>query len=54
MLLKVTWRFIVVYGSPYEEHKMEFLTEMDMFMDKWQGPTLMGGGGDFNLVRIHK
>jgi hypothetical protein len=41
---KVTWRFIAVYGSPYEEHKLEFLTEMDLVMDKWQGPTLLGGG----------
>jgi exonuclease III len=45
-----TWRLIVVYGSPYEEHKNEFMFELDMVMGTWQGPTLLGGG-DFNLVR---
>jgi hypothetical protein len=40
----------VVYGSPYEESKGEFINELHLVMDGWQGSTLLGGG-DFNLVR---
>jgi hypothetical protein len=40
---------VVVYGSPYEETKMEFIDKLHRVMDQWQGPTLVGG--DFNLVR---
>jgi hypothetical protein len=47
-----TWRLVVVYGSSYEEHKLEFLTELELVMNTWQGPTLLGG--DFNLVRNQK
>jgi hypothetical protein len=43
------WRLIVVYGAPYEDKKIEFLEELELVMDKWQGPTMIGG--DFNLVR---
>jgi hypothetical protein len=43
------WRLIVVYGSSYEEKKMEFISELHVVMSSWQGPTLVGG--DFNLVR---
>jgi hypothetical protein len=43
------WRLIVVYGSRYEETKLEFIEEMDQVMAKWEGPTLLGG--DFNLVK---
>jgi hypothetical protein len=43
------WRLVVVYGSPYEEGKQEFLEELHKVMLSWQGPTLFGG--DFNLVR---
>jgi hypothetical protein len=43
---------VVVYGSSYEEHKLKFLTELELVMDTWQGPTLLGG--DFNLVRNQK
>ena len=45
-----TWRCIVVYGSPYEEGKQEFLDELDKVLMGWHGPTLVGG--DFNLVRV--
>jgi hypothetical protein len=31
------WRLIVVYGSPYEESKMEFIDELDSIMGTWQG-----------------
>jgi hypothetical protein len=44
-----TQRLVVVYGSPYEEYKPEFVKELHMVMGEWQGPTMIGG--DFNLVR---
>jgi hypothetical protein len=37
------WRIINVYGSPYEEGKMEFVDELHSVMDKWNGPTMVGG-----------
>ena len=43
------WRFIAVYGSSYEEHKLEFINELHNVFASWSGPTLVGG--DFNLVR---
>jgi hypothetical protein len=46
---KMVWKLIVVYGSPYEETKRDFIAELHMVMDGWFGPTLVGGG--FNLVR---
>ena len=46
------WRFIVVYGSAYEEGKPEFIIELHELLDNWDGPTLIGG--DFNLVCSHK
>jgi hypothetical protein len=30
---KFTWRLIVVYGSPDEEHKLYFLVELDLVMN---------------------
>jgi hypothetical protein len=48
----LVWRVIVVYGSPYEEGKLEFLAELHEVMASWSGPTLIGG--DFNLVRFQK
>lgn len=44
------WKLVVVYGSPYEEGKQEFLEELHKVMGSWQGPTIIGG--DFNLVRF--
>jgi hypothetical protein len=38
----------VVYGSPYEETKLEFIDELQLVMWNWEGPTLVGS--DFNLV----
>jgi hypothetical protein len=46
------WGLIVVYGSPYEESKTEFIEELDKVMGDWKGPTLIGE--DFNLVRSQK
>jgi hypothetical protein len=49
---KFTWSLIVVYGSPYDETKLEFIDELHFVMGLWDGPTLIGG--DFNLVRSQK
>ena len=45
---KLVWRFIIVYGSPYEEGKSDFIQELYDLVGNWDGPTLIGG--DFNLV----
>ena len=45
---KFVWRYICVYGSPYEEGKADFIQELHDVIDNWSGPTLFGG--DFNLV----
>jgi hypothetical protein len=37
------WRLIVVYGSPYDEFKSDFIDELDLIMNNWQGPTLIKG-----------
>lgn len=45
----ISFRFIVVYGSPYDEGKDDFISLLhSLFIDEHQ-PTLIGG--DFNLVR---
>jgi len=45
------WRLIVVYGSPYENCKTNFLEELHVVMhNEWQGPTIIAG--DFNLVHL--
>lgn len=49
---KFVWRFVCVYGSPYEEGKDAFIQEIHDIMDNWSGPTLVGG--DFNLVSSSK
>jgi hypothetical protein len=36
------WKLIVVYGSAYDEHKLDFLNELHLVMGMWQGPTLVG------------
>jgi endonuclease/exonuclease/phosphatase (EEP) superfamily protein YafD len=43
-------KLVVVYGSPYDEGKTEFIDELHMILDSWQGPILIGG--DFNLSRF--
>jgi len=45
---KFVWRLVVVYGSPYEEGKLEFLQELENILGNWDGPTVLGG--DFNLI----
>jgi exonuclease III len=46
------WRIVVVYGSPYEEGKLEFLLELEELLTNWEGPTVIGG--DFNIVTSSK
>ena len=43
------WRLVTIYGSSYDENKQEFITELYNIMDKWDGPTIVGG--DFNLTK---
>lgn len=43
------WKLIVVYGSPYEDGKQEFLDELEAVMNEWSGPIMIEG--DFNLTR---
>ena len=45
---KFVWRLVVVYGSPYEEGKLDFLQEIESILGNWDGPTVLGG--DFNLI----
>ena len=45
----VVWRFITVYGSSYEEHKLDFINELHNLIASWSGPTIVGG--DFKLIR---
>jgi hypothetical protein len=33
----------VVYGTAYDELKMDFINEMHGVLGGWQGPTLIGG-----------
>ena len=44
-----TFRIITVYGSPYEEGKEAFISELHTLFLDTHIPTLIGG--DFNLVR---
>jgi uncharacterized protein YfkK (UPF0435 family) len=37
---KVIWRLVVVYGSPYEDTKIEFLRDLDQMLEKWQSLTI--------------
>jgi hypothetical protein len=46
----LSWRLVIVYGSPYDEGKPEFIDELYLVLSKWQGPTIVGG--DFNLYRF--
>jgi hypothetical protein len=43
----------VIYGSSYEEKKMDFISKLHIVLSAWQDPTLVGVG-DFNLVRYQK
>jgi hypothetical protein len=30
-----TWKLVVVYGSPYDEHKVEFIDELHLILSSW-------------------
>jgi hypothetical protein len=49
------WRLVVVYSSPYDEGKPEFIDDLYMVLSMWQGPTVIGGGAstyvDFPLIK---
>jgi hypothetical protein len=42
-------RLTTVYGSPYEEGKFAFISELHELFLNWEGLAMIGG--DFNLVR---
>jgi endonuclease/exonuclease/phosphatase (EEP) superfamily protein YafD len=42
-------RITTIYGSPYEEKKDEFISELHELFLHWKGSAIIGG--DFNLVR---
>jgi len=46
------WRLVVVYGSPYEEGKADFLGELEGLLANRDGPTVIKG--DYNIVTIAK
>jgi hypothetical protein len=41
----LSWRLIVVYGSPYEDEKLEFINELHMVMNMGRSHPFRGGGG---------
>jgi hypothetical protein len=45
-----SWKPVVVYVSPYEEARMEFIDELHLVLSSWQGPIVIRG--DFNLSRF--
>jgi hypothetical protein len=44
------WKLVVVYSSPYDEGKIEFIDELHNILSRWRGPTMIGG--DFNHSRF--
>ena len=38
----------MVYGSPYEEGKLDFLAELERLLVNWDGPTVLGGDVSIN------
>jgi hypothetical protein len=46
---------VVVYGSPYDEGKSEFIDELHRVLSTWQGPTILGViliCVDFLLIKV--
>jgi hypothetical protein len=39
---KLVWKLIVVYGSPYDESKNEFVDELHMVMGDGNDPVIFG------------
>jgi hypothetical protein len=48
-LADVVVRITMIYGSPYEKKKNEFISKLHELFLHWEGPTIIG----FNLVRYH-
>jgi hypothetical protein len=46
---KFTWNLVSLYGSAYNEHKQEFLDELDLIYSINNIHIMVGG--DFNLIR---
>lgn len=46
---EAVWKFVSVYGSAYDEHKLDFINELHLILSSWVGPIIICG--DFNLVR---
>jgi hypothetical protein len=44
---KFRWKFVVVYGTAYEDKKVLFIDELHKILASWQGPWLIWGGGGF-------
>jgi hypothetical protein len=38
----LTWRLVVVYGSSYEDKKLEFISELHGVLSLWEGSSLLG------------
>ena len=36
------WRYISVYGTAYDEYKLDFINELHNVMASWVGPTAIG------------
>ncbi|KAE8798649.1 Ent-copalyl diphosphate synthase 1, chloroplastic [Hordeum vulgare] len=47
--VKFVWQFVVIYGTSYNEHKMEFIAELHEVTSNSSYPIILGG--DFNLIR---
>jgi hypothetical protein len=45
-----SWKLLVVYGSAYEENRVQFIDELHQVMSTCQGPILIGG--DSNMCRV--
>jgi hypothetical protein len=52
LITKFSWKFMVVYGSSYEDKKVVFIDELHKILDGWLGPWFIWGGGGFNLSRF--
>lgn len=46
---KSIWQFVAIYGTAYNERKMDFIANLHEVMEKASYPIILGG--DFNLTR---
>jgi hypothetical protein len=50
-----SWRLVVLYGSPYDESKPDFVDELHLVLSQWQGPPMIGGIStcvDLPLIKV--